>query len=126
DRMLPKGWSRKKPSPCRRDMSFVNPATEKAIEGETCNENFARSGRFAWVWGDEFAHVKKQEDIHTAIGNVTNCFVYTTTPRGIELFASMVRDNEHDVFTLHWTDNYLWHPKGYSPAECDWWENRVW
>lgn len=125
DRMLPGKWDRKKPGACRKDMSFINPESEKAIEGETCNENFARSGRFAWVWVDEFAHVKKQEDIDTAVGSVTNCVVYTTTPRGVELFANMVREGVHDVFTLHWTDNYLWHPKGYTPDECDW-EHGIW
>lgn len=125
DPLLPEGWVRKRPGPCRRDMVFFNPANGKAIEGETCNENFARSGRFAYVWIDEFAHIKKQNDIHTAVGNVTNCFIYTTTPKGIEEFANMVRAGEHDVFTLHWTDNYLWHPQGYTPEECDW-ENGVW
>lgn len=125
DRMLPDGWDRKKPGPCRRDMIFWNPQTEKAIEGETCNENFARSGRFKMVWVDEMAHIKKQEDIHTAVGNATNCFVYTTTPRGIELFATMVRKGETKVFTLHWTDNYFWHPKGYSPEQCRW-DKGIW
>ncbi len=125
DVMLPQGWVRKKPGPCRRDMVFVNPETGKAVEGETCNDDFARSGRFAYVWLDEFAHIKKQEDIHTAVGNTTNCFVYTTTPRGIELFAQMARAGEHDVFRLHWTDNYLWHPRGFTPEQCDW-ENGVW
>lgn len=126
DRMLPVGWVRKRPGPCRRDMVFVNPVGGKAIEGETCNEDFARSGRFAVVWLDEFAHIRKQEDIHTSVGNTTNCFIYTTTPRGIELFASMVRTGEHDVFTLHWTDNYLWHPQGYSPEQCEWTDKGLW
>jgi hypothetical protein len=125
DSMVPEGWIRKRPGPCRRDMLFFNPANKFAIEGETCNDNFARSGRFGLAWCDEFAHVKKQEDIHTAVGNATNCFIYTTTPKGIELFANMVRDGEHDVFTLHWTDNYFWHPQGHGPDECDW-ENKVW
>lgn len=120
DWALPDGWVRKKPGPCRKDMAIINPASGIAIEGETCNDDFARGGRFAWVWVDEIAHVQKQEDIHTAVGNATNCFIYTTTPRGLEMFARMVEAKDHDVYTLHWTSNYLWHPEGHSPEECQW------
>lgn len=126
DWMLPAGYNKKKPGPHRKHMALLNPVTGMAIEGETCNDDFARGGRFAVVWIDEIAHVGRQEDIHTAVGNATNCFVYTTTPKGMEMFASMVESGDHDVFTLHWTNNYLWHPIDpdtgvrYPPSECTW------
>src|SRR5690606_2165582 len=125
DWMLPPEWSRKKPSHTRKDMSFVNTHTGKAIEGETCNENFSRGGRFSRVWVDAFSTIKLQELIHTAVGNATKCFIYTTTPCGIEMFAMHRQSGDYDVFKLHWTDNYLWQPKGHSPDECDW-ENGKW
>ena len=120
DRMLPDGWNRKKPGPCRKDMSFTNPVSNLSIEGDTCNEDFARSGRFAWVWLDEFESIDRQEEIHAAVSNTTNCYVYTTTPKGLKMFARMVQSGNHKVFSLHWTANHLWHPKGYKPEECQW------
>ena len=125
DKLLPEGWQRKRPGPCRKELMFKNPSTGSTIKGETCNHRFSRSGRWPWLWLDEFSHVERQEEIHSAVSYTTNCFVYSTTPNGVEKFAAMIKSGHFKVFQLHWTDNYLWHPKGYTPDQCRWGEG-VW
>jgi len=122
--MLPIGFDMKKH---RKFKKLINPETGKVIKGDTCNEKFSRGSRYAWVWLDEFAFIKGalQDEIHSAVANASKCFVYTTTPKGIEKFATLAQDPKIAKFKLHWTDNYFWHPKGHAPDECHW-ENETW
>jgi hypothetical protein len=119
----PAGYTAQKPF--RTDMKMRNPVTGRVIKGEATNKHFSVGGRYAFVWLDEFSKVENQDSIHRKVANTTNCFLYTTTPEGYEKFAMMAEGGHTDVFRLHWTSNYLWHPKGYTPEQCDW-DNGIW
>ncbi len=121
--MQPPGYTDGKPH--KTYMKRKNPATGRVIKGEAANKHFSVGGRYALVWFDEFSKAANQRSVHRKIANTTNCFLYTTTPEGWEMFAEMVASKNYDVVRLHWTGNYLWHPKGYTPEQCDW-DNGIW
>lgn len=114
----PAGYFAQKPY--RTFMKIRHPVTGRIIKGEAANKNFSVGGRYAMVWYDEFSKAANQRSVHRKIANTTNCFLYTTTPEGWEMFAEMVESGIYTVIRLHWTGNYLWHPKGFSPEQCVW------
>lgn len=115
--MLPEGFrpGRK----YRNSLLIKNPESDITCIGEATSEFMGVGGRFSWAWVDESSKIPVMRGAHTAIGNTTNCFIYTFTPHGWEFCAELVHNGNIDVFELYWTYNPLWWPKGFTGC---WWD----
>lgn len=112
--------------PHRKLFLMKNPDNGAMVRATTTNKWAGVGSRFSIVWGDEVSKIDKFKTVHTAIANVTNCPLYTSTPTGWDLFAQIMHAKEFDKFELHWTDNPLWWPRGHGESECDWKASRRW
>lgn len=74
------GWMR--PPVNRTFMHIENLANGSVIDGESTNPNFGAGDRRAAVLLDEFALVECGYEILASIGDVTNCCIYNSTPKG--------------------------------------------
>jgi hypothetical protein len=117
--LLPRDFVCEKPH--RIQMHLINPETGCLIKGETCNENFAASGRSKGAFIDEAALIDTNnagmlEMIHTAVGMVTRSTGFISTPRGDNYFKTLC-DSEHMKHHIwHWTGNPDWQEGFYT---CD-------
>ena len=101
--MLPKRFSLKKH---RTMMKLINPENQNLIKGDTMNPEFGRGSRRTVVFLDEGAYWEYFQDAWTAIGDVTNCRLTVSTPKGYNAFA-MLKEVVKDQKTLHWRSHPL-------------------
>lgn len=90
---------------------IYNPLNGSVIDGESTNENFGAGDRRAAVMLDEFALVvDKGYQILGAVGDVTNCCIYNSTPLGAsgayyDTRQQMARETPHRILRFHWSDH---------------------
>jgi len=102
--LLPDGWNARKHS-CF--MSIKNPANHNSIDGESCNPDFSRSGRYRAVLFDEFAFWPFSNPAWDAAQGSTNCRIAISTPMGRNnrfgrLACGKPEDLLHNKMTIHW------------------------
>jgi len=108
--MLPKRFSFKKH---RTMMKLINPENNNLIKGDTMNPEFGRGSRRTTVFLDEGAYWEYFQDAWMSIGDVTNCRLTVSTPRGLNAFADL-KDTDIDKKQLHWTSHPLKDEKWYA------------
>lgn len=88
----------------RTSLTLKNLWTNATILGESCNENFARGGRYRGIFPDEFAAVDNSYLIWDAIQHATASAFPTSTPRGASgCFYDLRETSGIRVLRLHWT-----------------------
>jgi hypothetical protein len=97
--LLPKGFSKKKH---RVKLQLRNPANSNLISGDTMNPDFGRGSRKTAIFFDELGSWDFAKDAFESCGDVTNCRIVNSTPKGYNFYAKL-RNSGIDVLTLHWS-----------------------
>jgi hypothetical protein len=96
--LLPKGFSKKKH---RVKLQLRNPVNSNLISGDTMNPDFGRGSRKTAIFFDELGSWDYAKDAFESTGDVTNCRIVNSTPKGFNFYAKL-RNSGIDVLTLHW------------------------
>lgn len=101
-----------KPKVVRKMNHIENPRLNCVIDGESTNENFGAGDRRVAVLLDEFALCDFGHKILAAVGDVTNCCIYNSTPMGasgayFDTREKMANETPHRIIRLHWSDHPL-------------------
>lgn len=97
--MLPKGFSTKKH---RTKLKIQNPVNFNLISGDTMNPDFGRGSRKTAIFFDELGSWMYAKDAWESTGDVTNCRIGNSTPKGANFYYKL-RNSGIDLLTLHWT-----------------------
>jgi hypothetical protein len=104
------GWMRPPiiPKEHRTINHIENPLNGSVIDGESTNENFGAGDRRAAALLDEFALSEFGFSILGAIGDVTDCCIYNSTPLGAsgayyDTREQMLRETPDRIIRLHWS-----------------------
>jgi hypothetical protein len=101
--MLPKGFS---PNKHRTKLKLQNPLNYNLISGDTMNPDFGRGSRKTAIFFDELGSWMYAKDAWESCGDVTNCRIANSTPKGANYYYKLRYDGI-DVLTLHWHDHPL-------------------
>lgn len=111
--MMPKGFRKEKH---RTKLKLQNPANYNLISGDTMNPDFGRGSRKTAIFFDELGSWDYAKDAWESTGDVTNCRIANSTPKGFNFYAKL-RQSGIDVLTLHWSLHPL-KDKGWYDFEC--------
>jgi hypothetical protein len=111
--MMPKGFNKKKH---RTKLKLQNPANYNLISGDTMNPDFGRGSRKTAIFFDELGSWDYAKDAWESCGDVTNCRIANSTPKGFNFYAKL-RNSGIDVLRLHWSDHPLKDQEWYD-FEC--------
>lgn len=94
----------------RKQNHIENPKNGSVIDGESTNENFGAGDRRTAVLLDEFALVDIGYRILAAIGDVSDCVIYNSTPLTAsgayyDVLQKLLLKHPDWVLRLHWTDH---------------------
>jgi hypothetical protein len=104
--MLPPGFSWDND---RVHLELRNPSNGCIIEGESTNENFARSERHTSIFLDEFPEVPYQTDILAATGSVSDNRIFVGTYRTTaDKFYELTHDPDGVVIQFHWSEHPIY------------------
>lgn len=73
----------------RTHLLFLNKITKSAIKGETCGEDFGRSGRAYQAFIDEGAGIRSLGASMQSCGDTTKSIVVVSTPKGPGAYSDM-------------------------------------
>lgn len=99
--------------PIARKLNHIeNLRLKSVIDGESTNENFGAGDRRVAVLLDEFALSEFGYKILQAVGDVTHCCIYNSTPMGasgayFDTREKMAHETPHRIIRLHWADHPL-------------------
>lgn len=99
----PKGFNKSKH---RTQMKLVNPVNNNLIAGDTMNPDFGRGSRKTAIFFDELGSWDYAKDAYESTGDVTDCRISNSTPKGMNYYAKL-RNSGIDVITLHWKEHPL-------------------
>lgn len=99
--MLPKGFNKKKH---RTKLKLTNPVNYNLISGDTMNPDFGRGSRKTAIFFDELGSWDYAKDAWESCGDVTNCRIANSTPKGYNFYAKL-RHSGIDVLTFHWQEH---------------------
>ena len=111
--MLPKGFSTKKH---RNKLKLQNPVNFNLISGDTMNPDFGRGSRKTAIFFDELGSWMYAKDAWESTGDVTNCRIANSTPKGANFYYKL-RNSGIDVLSLHWSKHPLKDKQWYD-YEC--------
>ena len=111
--MIPKGFSPKKH---RTKLKLVNPLNYNLISGDTMNADFGRGSRKTAIFFDELGSWMYAKDAWESCGDVTNCRIANSTPKGANYYYKL-RNSGIDVLSLHWSKHPLKDQEWYN-YEC--------
>lgn len=101
--ILPKGYNRNKH---RTKLKIINPANGNLLSGDTMNPDFGRGSRKTAIFFDELGSWDYAKDGWESCGDVTNCRIANSTPKGYNFYAKL-RNDGIDVLTMHWSQHPL-------------------
>lgn len=102
------GWLR--PIHTSLALKITNNETNSFIEGESTNDNFARSKRYTAIFMDEFAAVERGEKLLSATQQSSKTRWFVSTHQGVNttFYAQrqkMAAENPERVLRIHWTEH---------------------
>jgi len=111
--LIPKNFN---PQKHRTKLKLINPANYNLISGDTMNADFGRGSRKTAIFFDELGSWDYAKDAWESCGDVTNCRIANSTPKGYNFYAKL-RNSGIDLLTLHWKQHPLKDEQWYK-YEC--------